>query len=91
MFVEGGLDRTFWRMVFKSLSSEELANLIVILESSVKSRNGYDIKCDGSCHKGPQGLWWNVAIEFESELDSIAFREVWLLQSPKKDRSVEAV
>jgi hypothetical protein len=75
-------------VVFKSLSSGELANLIVILESSVKSRNGYDIKCDGSCHKGPQGLWWNVVVEFESELDSIVFRT--LLPS-QKDWSIEAV
>jgi len=49
-------------------SSDEVAALTEIVEGTLRrlTREGYEIRCIGSCCKAPQGLNWTVTIVFES-------------------------
>jgi hypothetical protein len=50
-------------------NSDEMATVIHLVEQTLApiTREGYRLKCDGSCNKAPQGINWEVVIEFESD------------------------
>ncbi len=49
-----------------SLELDELYSILSLLEMRFTLREGYTVKTEGSCSKGPQGQWWNMTIIFET-------------------------
>jgi hypothetical protein len=67
------------RIVFDQIDSSKqvitLINTIEVLFAELGLRSGYDLRLNGSCHKGPQGLVWpKIELEFEdNQADRVRF------------------
>lgn len=59
-------------VVIEYPSNEELFNIIKRMEEIFEDqRRGFVLDIHGSCHKGPQGINWEIKIEFEDDFNSI--------------------
>lgn len=67
MIVHRSEDECLSWIRLESLATEEMTEVLTKMESGFTLREGFLVRTEGTCSKGPQGFWWDVTLyEFET-------------------------
>ncbi len=77
------------RIVVEYPDNDEVRRVIGVVEDV--TRNGFGIRCDGSCCKAPQGINWTITIEFEAMADAVLVAETMRREFGEPETSIYLV